>query len=80
MKSAPSGHHIFQSVIILLAQLQAATSATSQDIRDQVAQSFGERQVHYASTALALSGLRSRMTPETQSAGSNDVGFFAAFH
>jgi hypothetical protein len=80
MKSAPASYKIFRSVIVLMALLQAAISATSQDVRDQVAQSFGERQVRYASMAFALCCLRSRMTPETESAGSNAVWFFSAFH
>lgn len=42
MKSTPALYNFFRSVIVLLALLQAATSALSQDIRDQYAQSFGE--------------------------------------
>lgn len=35
-------YYIFRYIIVLLALLQAATSALSQDVRDQYAQSFGE--------------------------------------
>lgn len=42
MKFAPAGYYLFRSVIVLLALLQAATSAHSQVVRDQYAQSFGE--------------------------------------
>ena len=42
MKSAPSIYYLFRSIFVLLALLQTATSALSQDVRDQVSQSFGE--------------------------------------
>lgn len=42
MKSAPTIHNFFRSVIVLLALLQAATSALLQVVRDLYAQSFGE--------------------------------------
>lgn len=63
----PASYSFFRRVIVLLALLQAATSALSQDVRDQYARSFGERQGSYASMVFALSRLLSRMTPKTQS-------------